>query len=82
MSTPCSPAPALQHVGTMLSPFGVSQVMPAVGSFTPPKLACAVALGGEASNFPLSLASGGTEQALKTWRGSTAGSHLLLSQDM
>lgn len=66
----------------MLSPFGVSQVMPAVDSFILPKLACTVVLGGEASNFPLSPASGGTEQALKTWRGSMAGSHLLLSQDV
>lgn len=66
----------------MLSLFSVSRVMPAVDSFTLPKLACVVVLGGEASNFPLSLASGGTEQALKTWPGSTMGSHLLLSQDV
>lgn len=66
----------------MLGLFSVSQDMPVVDSFTLPKLACAVALGGEASSFPLSPASGGTEQALKTWRGSTAGSHLLLSQDV
>lgn len=66
----------------MLSLFSVSQVMPAVDSLTLLKLACAVALGGEASSFPLSPASEGTEQALKTWQGSTAGSHLLLSQDV
>lgn len=66
----------------MLSPFCVSWVKPVVDSLTLPKLACVVVLGGEAGNFPLSPALGGTEQALKTWQGSTAGSHLLLSQDV
>lgn len=66
----------------MLSLFSASRVMPAVDSFTLPKLACVAVLGGEASNFPLSPASGGTEQAVKTWQDSMAGSHLLLSQDM